>query len=196
LQLAAGCMFLVAASWIGRTPSIRWSQQLRRPAGLGVLNPGLAYAPSWIGLTSISASTSVLLWVTEPVLIGLLAILLLRERLSAPLAAAMVLAVAGALALVYRPDAPFRSRICNGGRCRGHQRISSPGASRTCLPRMSSAGSASIRPLSLSLISDVLLRDLATSLLLMCRPVLTDSSPARSTTRCGPRDTSSTRVRN
>ena len=41
----------------------------------GVLNPGLAYALSLVGLTQITASLSVLLWALEPILILLLAAL-------------------------------------------------------------------------------------------------------------------------
>jgi drug/metabolite transporter (DMT)-like permease len=105
LQLAASCVFLFAVSRTGRTPPIRWSPQLRRLAALGVLNPGLAYALSLVGLTSISASMSVLLWATEPVLIVLLAILFLHEHVSVVLGVAMAAAVAGALVVVYRTDA-------------------------------------------------------------------------------------------
>jgi probable blue pigment (indigoidine) exporter len=109
LQLAASCLFLLAVTRIGRSPRIRWSPQLRRLAALGVLNPGLAYALSLVGLTSISASMSVLLWATEPVLIALLAVLVLRERVSAVLAVAMGVAVVGALLVVFRPDAAGRT---------------------------------------------------------------------------------------
>ena len=45
-----------------------------------LLNPGLAYALSLIGLTMISASASVLIWAIEPILILLLAGLVLGER--------------------------------------------------------------------------------------------------------------------
>ena len=68
---------------------------MRRLAALGVLNPGLAYALGLLGLTSISASMSVLLWVTEPVLIVVLAVLLLREHIPATLVATMAVAVLG-----------------------------------------------------------------------------------------------------
>jgi probable blue pigment (indigoidine) exporter len=68
---------------------------VRRLAALGVLNPGIAYALGLIGLTTITASLSVLLWALEPVLILLLAALVLRERI--PPGLAVTVAVAGAL---------------------------------------------------------------------------------------------------
>jgi drug/metabolite transporter (DMT)-like permease len=104
IQLAASCAFLLAVSLAGRT-RITWSQQLRRLTALGVLNPGLAYTLGLVGLTSISASMSVLLWATEPVLILLLAVILLRERVSGGLLAAMAVAVFGVLLVVYQPGA-------------------------------------------------------------------------------------------
>jgi probable blue pigment (indigoidine) exporter len=104
IQLAASCAFLLAVSLAGRT-RITWSPQLRRLTALGVLNPGLAYALGLVGLTSISASMSVLLWATEPVLILLLAVVLLREHVSGGLVAAIAVAVLGVLLVVYQPGA-------------------------------------------------------------------------------------------
>jgi drug/metabolite transporter (DMT)-like permease len=75
---------------------------VRRLAALGVLNPGLAYA---LGLATITASMSVLLWATEPVLILLLAALMLREHIPAALAVSVAVAVLGVLLVVYRPGA-------------------------------------------------------------------------------------------
>lgn len=56
------------------------------------------------GLASISASMSVLLWATEPVLIVVLAILFLRERVSAVVAAAMAAVIVGVIVVVYQPS--------------------------------------------------------------------------------------------
>ena len=42
---------------------------------LGLLNPGAAYALSLLGLTTITASLSVLLWALEPLMILFLAAL-------------------------------------------------------------------------------------------------------------------------
>lgn len=104
IQLAASCAFLLAVSLAGRT-RITWSPQLRRLTALGVLNPGLAYTLGLLGLASISASMSVLLWATEPVLILLLAVVMLREHVPGRLLAAMAVAVLGVLLVVYQPGA-------------------------------------------------------------------------------------------
>jgi probable blue pigment (indigoidine) exporter len=104
IQLLASCAFLLLVSHASRT-RITWSPPLRRLAALGVLNPGLAYALGLLGLTSMSASMSVLLWATEPVLIVVLAVLLLREHVPATLVAMMAVAVLGVLVVVYRPGA-------------------------------------------------------------------------------------------
>jgi drug/metabolite transporter (DMT)-like permease len=78
---------------------------MRRLTALGVLNPGIAYALGLIGLTTITASMSVLLWATEPVVILLLAALMLREHIPAGLAAAIAVEVFGVVLVVYRPGA-------------------------------------------------------------------------------------------
>lgn len=70
----------------------------------GILNPGLAYALSLIGLTQISASLSVLLWALEPILILLLAALVLGERVRRTVPALSVVAVTGMLLVAYQPD--------------------------------------------------------------------------------------------
>lgn len=77
----------------------------RRLARLGLLNPGLAYALSLIGLAQISASLSVLLWALEPVLILVLAVLVLRERPGAAVVALSAVAVGGLLLVLYDPAA-------------------------------------------------------------------------------------------
>ena len=62
---------------------------------IGILNPGLAYTFSLLGLTQTTASMSVLLWAVEPILIIGFAWLLLRERLTWPLLGCAALAIAG-----------------------------------------------------------------------------------------------------
>ncbi len=104
IQLAASCVFLALVSRARRT-RISWSPPMRRLGALGILNPGIAYALGLVGLTSISASMSVLLWATEPVLIVLLAVVVLREDVPATLAAPLAVAVLGVLLVVYRPGA-------------------------------------------------------------------------------------------
>ncbi len=72
---------------------------------LGLLNPGLAYALSLVGLTMITASLSVLLWAVEPVLILVLAALVLRERPGWALVPLSAVAVAGLALVLYDPSA-------------------------------------------------------------------------------------------
>jgi probable blue pigment (indigoidine) exporter len=104
VQLAVSCAFLLVVGFARREPLI-WTPPLRRLAALGVLNPGIAYALGLIGLTTITASMSVLLWALEPVVILLLAALVLREQISPALAVTVAVAIAGALLVVYQPGA-------------------------------------------------------------------------------------------
>jgi drug/metabolite transporter (DMT)-like permease len=110
IQLAVSCVFLVVAAALPRFVRDRdrsrgWSPQMPRLAALGVLNPGLAYALGLLGLASITASMSVLLWAIEPVLIVLLAAAVLREHIPTALAASLGIAVVGVLLIVYSPGA-------------------------------------------------------------------------------------------
>jgi probable blue pigment (indigoidine) exporter len=70
---------------------------------LGILNPGLAYALSLIGLVSISASLSVLIWAFEPLMIMALAALVLRERIGPTFGFLSLVAVAGMVLVLYNP---------------------------------------------------------------------------------------------
>lgn len=71
---------------------------------LGILNPGIAYGLSLIGLASISASLSVLLWAIEPILILLLAGWALREPIGPALLGLSGLAILGLVIVVGVPD--------------------------------------------------------------------------------------------
>ena len=104
VQLVASCVFLLVIA-LARRESFAWTPPVRRLAALGVLNPGIAYALGLIGLTTITASMSVLLWALEPVAIMLLAALVLREHIPLGLAAAVAVAIAGVLLVVYQPGA-------------------------------------------------------------------------------------------
>jgi drug/metabolite transporter (DMT)-like permease len=104
LQLAASTAFLLVVAAVRHEP-LSWTAPLRRLAGLGVLNPGLAYALGLVGLTTITASLSVLLWAAEPVLIMLLAALVLRERIPPALGLSLGVALVGVLFVVYQPGA-------------------------------------------------------------------------------------------
>lgn len=76
----------------------------RLPAGtlapmllLGVLNPGLSYTLSMLGLARTTASVATLLWAAEPALIAVLAWPMLRERLRPGLVAMIAAAACGVL---------------------------------------------------------------------------------------------------
>jgi drug/metabolite transporter (DMT)-like permease len=62
---------------------------------LGILNPGIAYLLSLVGLTTIGASLSVLLWATEPLWILVFAVFALGERVTPAVVGASLAAVAG-----------------------------------------------------------------------------------------------------
>jgi drug/metabolite transporter (DMT)-like permease len=71
---------------------------------LGILNPGIAYALSLLGLATITASLSVLLWVFEPMIILVLAAWFLGERITPAFVGLSVAAVAGLALVVYEPS--------------------------------------------------------------------------------------------
>lgn len=102
IELCASCLLLLGHVVVLRTA---WNSgpSLLKLAMLGVLNPGLAYALGLLGLVTVSASMSVLLWGAEPVLILLLAVLVLRERVAAATVLAVVAALVGVLLVIYRP---------------------------------------------------------------------------------------------
>jgi drug/metabolite transporter (DMT)-like permease len=104
VQLAASSAFLLVFALVRREP-LTWTRPVRRLAALGILNPGIAYALGLIGLMTITASMSVLLWALEPVAILLLAALVLRERIPPALAVTVAVAMSGALLVVYQPGA-------------------------------------------------------------------------------------------
>ena len=70
---------------------------------LGLLNPGAAYALGLLGLVSITASVSVLLWALEPIMIMLLAAVVLRERITPTLIVLSITAMIGIALVVYEP---------------------------------------------------------------------------------------------
>ena len=100
VQLTVSVLFLSTLSI--RTPGPTATGRGRRRAMLlGLLNPGLSYALALVGLSTIAASTSVLIWASEPALIVLLALIVLRERLTPRLWSAIAMALAGVLLVVY-----------------------------------------------------------------------------------------------
>jgi drug/metabolite transporter (DMT)-like permease len=94
IQLGSSVAFLwivIAITRVRISAASKWA----RPGLLGLLNPGLSYALSLLGLITVSASTSSLLWAAEPAFILVLAWPLLRERPSAGLVVLTALALVG-----------------------------------------------------------------------------------------------------
>ena len=70
---------------------------------LGLLNPGLAYTFTLLGLATISASLVVLIGAIEPVLILILATAFLNERVTPAMIVLSACALAGTLIVIYDP---------------------------------------------------------------------------------------------
>lgn len=102
LAVSVAVMLVVVRLRGERWPGGREGRLLGR---LGLLNPGLAYALSLIGLTQITASLSVLLWATEPILILALAALVLGERVGVGIVASTAVAVLGLVLVLFDPAA-------------------------------------------------------------------------------------------
>lgn len=104
LQLAVSVAFLVVLIRARgeRLPAGREGRLLGR---LGLLNPGLAYALSLVGLTQITASLSVLLWAGEPILILGLAAVVLGDRVGPAMLVPSAIAIAGLGLVVFDPAA-------------------------------------------------------------------------------------------
>ncbi len=62
---------------------------------LGLLNPGISYTLSLMGLARISASVSTLLWAAEPLMVLAIAAIVLRERMTWALLSVIVVGVLG-----------------------------------------------------------------------------------------------------
>ena len=102
IELAASAL-LLGLGVLALRVRPRRSPALTRLALLGILNPAVAYALGLLGLVTITASMSVLLWATEPVLIMLLAVLVLRERIAPVTVLAVAIALLGVLLVLYQP---------------------------------------------------------------------------------------------
>ncbi len=101
IQLATSLVVLALLLWRQGTPL----RQRGRPTltRLGLLNPGTAYALGLIGLLSISASLSVLLWALEPLMILGLATVVLGERIGPRLIGLSGIALVGVAIVVLAP---------------------------------------------------------------------------------------------
>lgn len=102
IQLAASLLVLAV---LMRRRGLSFRDRSAAPilGRLGLLNPGLAYSLSLLGLVSISASLSVLLWAIEPLFILVLAAAFLHERITPAVVGLSLVAVAGMLLVVYDP---------------------------------------------------------------------------------------------
>jgi drug/metabolite transporter (DMT)-like permease len=102
IQLAAS--LAVLATWM-RLRGLPFRDPSASPllGRLGIVNPGLAYGLSLLGLVHITASVSVMVWAIEPILILLLAAIYLRERVGPLVLLLSMVAVAGMLLVVYQP---------------------------------------------------------------------------------------------
>ena len=104
IQLAVSVGFLLVLTR-ARGISLPAGREGRLLGRLGLLNPGLAYALSLIGLAEISASLSVLLWATEPLFILALAAIVLGDRVGLAILAPSAIAIAGLGLVVLDPGA-------------------------------------------------------------------------------------------
>jgi drug/metabolite transporter (DMT)-like permease len=102
-QLAASTI-LVTPFLLARYRREPRTQKVGRLAALGVLNPGISYALGLVGLTYITASESVLLWATEPIMIMALAAVMLREQINRTQVLAAGAATIGVVLVVIAPD--------------------------------------------------------------------------------------------
>ena len=103
IQLTASLVILAVLMWRTGVPFRSGGPPLL--GRLGLLNPGAAYALSLIGLVTISASLSVLLWVLEPLMILALAAWFLHERITPSFVALSFVALAGLVVVIYDPSA-------------------------------------------------------------------------------------------
>jgi len=104
IQLASSVTFLLAITRL-RSEPLPTSREGRLLGRLGLLNPGLAYALSLLGLTGITASLAVLLWAGEPILIVVLAAAVLGDRIGPSIVVSSLVAVAGLSLVVLDPAA-------------------------------------------------------------------------------------------
>lgn len=103
IQLGASVM-LVTPLLLVRHRQLAPAGRLARLTALGVLNPGISYALGLLGLVFITASESVLLWATEPIMIMALAAVMLREQITRAQVIAAGVASAGVALIVITPD--------------------------------------------------------------------------------------------
>ena len=94
LQLAPSAAALWTAMLLSRV-RLPKASLLAPIVMLGLLNPGVAYTLSLMGLSRVSASVTTLLWASEPLMILLLAAALLREPVTWRLFSLMAVGAVG-----------------------------------------------------------------------------------------------------
>lgn len=102
IQLTASIGFLWLAVLVLRL-RLRLDRPSRRASLSGLLEPGLAYTFGVVGLMLTTASSATLIGTAEPLFIVLLAWLLLKERVGAPVLGLVLTASLG-IGLVTAPD--------------------------------------------------------------------------------------------
>ena len=102
VELVASCtlVLIVLVAVSRRRPTFPRTRDYARLVALGALNPALGYGLGLIGLTTVTASLAVLVWALEPLVVTVLALFVLRERLSPSLLALMLVAVGGAVVVL------------------------------------------------------------------------------------------------
>ena len=104
IQLASSVLFLLVITRVRGEP-LPSGREGRLLGRLGLLNPGLAYALSLLGLAGITASLAVLVWAGEPILILLIAAAVLGDRIGPAIALPSIAAVGGLSLVVLDPAA-------------------------------------------------------------------------------------------
>jgi drug/metabolite transporter (DMT)-like permease len=99
VQLAASLTFLWTVIAIQRM-RVPLRRETFRLGLIGLLNPGLAYTFSLLGLALTTASMSALIWAAEPILILGLAWLILREHLTWSLLGCSLVALIGVFLVI------------------------------------------------------------------------------------------------
>ena len=94
LQLSTSVVVLWALTLASGLRSVS-SRDLVPVALIGVLNPGLSYTLSMLGLAHTTASVATLLWAAEPAIIIAFAAVVLREAVTARLVALTITAASG-----------------------------------------------------------------------------------------------------
>jgi probable blue pigment (indigoidine) exporter len=101
IQLAASLVLLVVLMRLRGIPLRSDDPPLL--GRLGILNPGIAYGLSLLGLVTITASLSVLLWILEPLMILALAAWFLGERVTPTFVVLSFVAIGGLVLVIFEP---------------------------------------------------------------------------------------------